>query len=203
MKNSSLSFLLLTALCLAACNGSRGQSGRDTAQIKSFGNNSNSNILLGAGSSLAYPLFSKLFAEYAKETHVMVNYQSVGSGGGILQLTNKTVDFGDSDTPLANGQIKKMTAPILQITLFHRTNLTGSGRNAENEFNRTLIYKEQSYDGRSLQRAQKLLKFLWWMIHDGQKYCSDASYAPLSPVEVATNEKLLKSATFERKPILQ
>ena len=99
MKKTTISLLLLTGLCLAACNGGKGQTGNDSSQMKSFGNNSSSNVLLGAGSTFVYPLFSKLFAEYARETHVMVNYQSIGSGGGILQLTNKTIDFGDSDAP--------------------------------------------------------------------------------------------------------
>ena len=58
------------------------------------------NTLLGAGGTFVYPLFSKIFSEYGKTHDVKVNYQSIGSGGGILQLTNKTVDFGESDAPL-------------------------------------------------------------------------------------------------------
>src|SRR5574338_939075 len=57
----------------------------------------NDKTILGAGSTFVYPLFSKMFYEYNKNTGIQVNYQSIGSGGGILQLTNKTVDFGDSD----------------------------------------------------------------------------------------------------------
>ena len=117
MKNTGLVFILLSGLCFAACNGGNGQSGNDTSQMKSFGNNSNSNVLLGAGSTFVYPLFSKLFAEYARETHVMVNYQSIGSGGGILQLTNKTIDFGDSDAPLNDEQTQKIGVPVLHIPM--------------------------------------------------------------------------------------
>jgi len=62
------------------------------------------NTLLGAGSTFVYPLFSKIFSKY---TASKVNYQSIGSGGGILQLTNKTVDFGDSDAPLNEDQTKR------------------------------------------------------------------------------------------------
>lgn len=72
------------------------------------------NTLLGAGSTFVYPLFSKIFASY---TASKVNYQSIGSGGGILQLTNKTVDFGDSDAPLNEEQTKKMGAPVLHIPM--------------------------------------------------------------------------------------
>jgi len=59
--------------------------------------------LTGAGSTFINPLFSKIFADYKA---AKVNYQSVGSGAGILQLTNKTVDFGDSDAPLNADQTK-------------------------------------------------------------------------------------------------
>ena len=72
------------------------------------------NTLLGAGSTFVYPLFSKIFSQY---TAAKVNYQSIGSGGGILQLTNKTVDFGDSDAPLNEEQTKKMGAPVLHIPM--------------------------------------------------------------------------------------
>ncbi|HVW98144.1 MAG TPA: phosphate ABC transporter substrate-binding protein PstS [Mucilaginibacter sp.] len=73
------------------------------------------NTLLGAGSTFVYPFFSKVFAEYGAKTSVKVNYQSIGSGGGILQLTNKTVDFGDSDAPLNAEQAGKMGVPVLHI----------------------------------------------------------------------------------------
>ena len=53
--------------------------------------------LKGAGSSFVNPLFQKMFSTY---TAAKVDYQSIGSGGGIAQLTAKTVDFGDSDAPL-------------------------------------------------------------------------------------------------------
>src|ERR1700761_5154304 len=59
--------------------------------------------LTGAGSTFINPLFSKIFSDYKA---AKVNYQSVGSGAGILQLTNKTVDFGDSDAPLNADQTK-------------------------------------------------------------------------------------------------
>jgi phosphate transport system substrate-binding protein len=73
------------------------------------------NTLLGAGGTFVYPLFSKVFSEYGKTHDVKVNYQSIGSGGGILQLTNKTVDFGESDAPLNADQTAKMGAPVLHI----------------------------------------------------------------------------------------
>jgi phosphate transport system substrate-binding protein len=71
--------------------------------------------LLGAGSTFIYPLFSKMFSDYNTKTGIQVNYQSIGSGGGILQLTNKTVDFGASDGPLNDEQTTKIAAPVLHI----------------------------------------------------------------------------------------
>ena len=75
------------------------------------------NTLLGAGSTFVNPLFSKIFADYAAKKGVRVNYQSIGSGGGILQLTNKTVDFGGSDAPLNAEQAKKIGVPVLHIPM--------------------------------------------------------------------------------------
>jgi phosphate transport system substrate-binding protein len=73
------------------------------------------NTLLGAGGTFVYPLFSKIFSEYGKTHDVKVNYQSIGSGGGILQLTNKTVDFGESDAPLNADQTAKFGVPVVHI----------------------------------------------------------------------------------------
>src|ERR1700743_3552210 len=72
------------------------------------------NTLQGAGSTFVNPLFSKMFSVY---TASKVNYQSIGSGGGIAQLTNKTVDFGVSDAPLNADQTAKMSAPVLHIPM--------------------------------------------------------------------------------------
>ena len=56
--------------------------------------------ITGAGASFVYPLISKWSADYAKATGNKVNYQSIGSGGGIAQIKGGTVDFGSSDAPL-------------------------------------------------------------------------------------------------------
>lgn len=319
------------------------------------------NTLLGAGSTFVYPLFSKMFSQY---TASKVNYQSIGSGGGILQLTNKTVDFGDSDAPLNADQTAKMSAPVLHIPMtsgavvvtynipgisaplnltgkdladiylgkittwnsaeikatnkgvnlpdlpivvVHRSDGSGTsfiftdyltkvnpewakrvgkasavnwpaglgGKGSEGvsglvketpgavgyvelayakqnnmpfaniqnksgkfitptieattlasniaipddskvsitdtdnpkgypiaSFTWALIYKEQNYGGRSKARATELLKLLWWNIHTGQADCAALNYAPLSKSAVKVAEKILKSATYDGKPIL-
>jgi len=74
-----------------------------------------SDAIMGAGSSFDNPLFSKMFSEYDKKTGVRVNYQSIGSGGGIKNLTEKIVDFGASDAPLNDEQTTKIGAPVLHI----------------------------------------------------------------------------------------
>jgi len=70
--------------------------------------------LRGAGSSFVNPLFQKMFSQY---TAAKVDYQSIGSGAGISQLTAKTVDFGDSDAPLNDEQTAKMGVPVLHIPM--------------------------------------------------------------------------------------
>src|SRR5436305_5726150 len=92
-SNLALAGTVLLFSVIVACNGTDNKSGKDSSGVSSATAGTGANTLLGAGSSFVYPLFSKLFAEYNKETGVRINYQSIGSGGGILQLTNKTIDF--------------------------------------------------------------------------------------------------------------
>ncbi|HEY8095943.1 MAG TPA: phosphate ABC transporter substrate-binding protein PstS [Methylophilaceae bacterium] len=63
--------------------------------------------ITGAGSTFAYPLYSKWAETYNVKTGVKLNYQSIGSGGGIKQVENKTVDFGASDKPLKIDELEK------------------------------------------------------------------------------------------------
>lgn len=349
----------IVAIMLSSCG-----SGGDNAANNANTSSGDDNTLLGAGSTFVYPLFSKLFSEYNKSTGLKVNYQSIGSGGGILQLTNKTVDFGDSDAPLNEEQTQKISAPVLHIpmcsgavvlsynlpglkdtlkltpavianiflgkiktwndpqitavnagvnipntpvVIAHRSDGSGTtnifttylskvspewntspgkgssinwpaglgGKGNEgvaglvkqtpgavgyielayamqnkmafakiqnkagnfispsvastsaagniqlpadakvsltnteaadgypiSGFTWALIYKEQAYNKRSQDRATKLVKLLWWNIHDGQKFCEGLHYAPLSPSAVTVAETILKSATYNSKPIL-
>jgi phosphate transport system substrate-binding protein len=72
--------------------------------------------LTGAGATFPYPLYSKWFSIYANLTGVRINYQSIGSGGGIRQLSEGTVDFGASDSPMSNEEMAKAKGgPILHI----------------------------------------------------------------------------------------
>ena len=72
--------------------------------------------LSGAGATFPYPIYSKWFSEYHKaHSEVQINYQSIGSGGGIRQVTAGTVDFGASDMPMTDKQLHEAKAKILNI----------------------------------------------------------------------------------------
>mgnify|MGYP001773096812 CR=1 FL=1 len=318
--------------------------------------------LLGAGATFPYVLYSKMFDVYYKQTGVKVNYQSIGSGGGIRQLKEKTVDFGASDAFLNEGQLKEFDSPVLHIpiclgavvitynlpgnpelkltpdviadiflgkikkwndprivqlnpgvklpsmniTVVHRSDgsgttfvfvdylskvsrewetkvgrgtsvawpvgLGGKGnegvtglvkqmsgsigyveliyakqnklpvalvRNKKGKFIKpelpsitsagnvkipddtrisitdteaeegypissftwVLVYKEQNYKNRSFERAKQLVKLLWWMTHDGQNYTEPLDYAKLPPEAVKKAEAIIKSITYNGKPV--
>ncbi len=319
--------------------------------------------LLGAGATFPYVLYSKMFDVYHKQTGVKVNYQSIGSGGGIRQLKEKTVDFGASDAFLSDDQLKEYDSPVLHmptclgavvitynlpgnpelkltpdvivdiflgkikkwndprivalnpnvklpnmnITVVHRSDGSGTtfifvdylskvgkewetrvGRGTSvawpiglgakgnegvtglvkqipgsigyveltyakqnklptalvknkkgnfvkptlpsitaaagkikipddtrvsitdtdaddgypiSSFTWILVYKEQKYKNRSLERAKQLVKLLWWIIHDGQNYTEPLDYAKLSTEAVKKAEAIIKSITYDGKPI--
>ena len=357
---AGLAITLSAGMMLTSCGSGSGSASDSTAN-----KSGDDNTILGAGSTFDNPLFSKMFSEYNKSNGLKVNYQSIGSGGGIQQLTSKTVDFGASDAPLNGkqdsalsapvvhipvtagavvitynlpdvkdtlnltpdvvadiflGEIKKWNDPKIQainknvklpatdIQVAHRsdgsgttniftTYLTKVSKNWESKvgkgssvnwpvglggkgnegvagsvkqtpgsigyvelayaiqnnmafaklqnkagnfitasiasvtaaanitipadakvsltnteaadgypisgFSWVLIYKEQKYDNHSIDKATKMLKLVQWMIHDGQQYSGALNYAPLSPAAVAVGDALLKSVTFDGKPVLQ
>ena len=78
--------------------------------------------LNGAGATFPYPIYSKWFSEYNKlHPDVQINYQSIGSGGGIRQVINGTVDFGASDGPMTDDQLK-----VAKFKLFHIPTVLGA-----------------------------------------------------------------------------
>jgi phosphate transport system substrate-binding protein len=73
-------------------------------------------LVNGAGATFPYPIYSKWFAEYAKvDPTVNFNYQSIGSGGGIRQVLARTVDFGASDGPMTDEQLRQAPGDILHL----------------------------------------------------------------------------------------
>ncbi|MEW6086832.1 MAG: phosphate ABC transporter substrate-binding protein PstS [bacterium] len=75
-------------------------------------------LINGAGATFPYPIYSKWFYEYAKiDETVNFNYQSIGSGGGIRQITEKTVDFGATDGPMTDEQLNKAGGEMFHIPM--------------------------------------------------------------------------------------
>ncbi|MDC7805695.1 phosphate ABC transporter substrate-binding protein PstS [Luteimonas sp BLCC-B24] len=72
-----------------------------------FGANAQSTDVTGAGASFVYPAMTRWSADYRSATNTQVNYQSIGSGGGIAQIKAGTVDFGSSDAPLPPAELQR------------------------------------------------------------------------------------------------
>jgi phosphate transport system substrate-binding protein len=71
--------------------------------------------LTGAGATFPNPIYTKWFDAYNKQTGVQINYQSIGSGGGIRQFTEGTVDFGASDAPMTDEQLQAVKGKVLHV----------------------------------------------------------------------------------------
>ncbi len=111
MRFSRLGVLILFAI---AC----GKEGANTSgsSASSTASSQGGVDLTGAGATFPYPLYSKWFSEYANAKGVKINYQSIGSGGGIRQLSEGTVDFGASDSPMSDEELGKAKGgPILHF----------------------------------------------------------------------------------------
>jgi phosphate transport system substrate-binding protein len=87
--------------------------------LVAFGAPASAQILMnGAGATFPYPIYSKWFDAYTKvDPSVRFNYQSIGSGGGIRQITERTVDFGASDGPMTDELLKKAPGDLLHIPM--------------------------------------------------------------------------------------
>jgi phosphate transport system substrate-binding protein len=109
VKKNTIAALMgscLLAVGVAACGSS--------SPTSTAGSTSSSGPIVGAGSTLIAPLMSDWSAEYEKKAKVTVTYGSIGSGGGIAQITARTVDFGASDAPLTEDQFKEAKG-VVQI----------------------------------------------------------------------------------------
>ena len=98
-----LKLIVPLILALACAKGDANNSG--TASSSSSTASGQSVDLTGAGATFPYPIYSKWFSDYAQKTGVKINYQSIGSGGGIRQLSEQTVDFGASDSPMSDAEL--------------------------------------------------------------------------------------------------
>jgi phosphate transport system substrate-binding protein len=123
MRTAFSSFVALCGV-VAAC-GSPGDSGgmqpvappSDESASAVQGPTGRTSVnLQGAGATFPYPLYSKWVAEYQKvDPAVRINYQSIGSGGGIRQIIERTVDFGASDAPMNEEELSKAPRKIIHI----------------------------------------------------------------------------------------
>jgi len=105
-------YLACLTLLALGCGGDRPpSSGADSAGTARSGGT----VLTGAGATFPAPLYTKWFDAYAKEKGVRINYQSIGSGGGIRQFIEGTVDFGATDGPMTDQQIAAVNGNVLHI----------------------------------------------------------------------------------------
>ena len=105
MKTNKILAAALVAAALAGCSGGGGPAKKPLSNV----------TLTGAGATFPYPIYSKWFDMYRESTGVQINYQSIGSGGGIQQLKAGTVDFGASDAPLNDEKLAEMPHAVVHI----------------------------------------------------------------------------------------
>ncbi len=104
---------VLAAAMVACGGGEKGTSGGTTSANKSAASGAD---ITGADSTFAAPIYQKWAADYATKTGVKINYQSIGSGAGIKQLQEMTVDFGGTDAPMTDQQMTDAKGgPIVHI----------------------------------------------------------------------------------------
>ena len=102
----------LAALATLACGGGTTPANNAAADA------SKTVQINGAGATFPAPIYSKRFADYAKaHPDVAINYQPIGSGGGVRQLTAQTVFFGASDSPMTDEQLKAAPGPVLHFPM--------------------------------------------------------------------------------------
>lgn len=108
MRRSLSSRLARYALLGVLTSGCGGDSGTRSSAVD----------LTGAGATFPYPIYSRWFSDYASKTGVRINYQSIGSGGGIRQLVERTVDFGASEAPVSDEELAKAKGgAVMQLPL--------------------------------------------------------------------------------------
>ena len=117
MRRSRFASLLAPLLVLGACSAPPNGDATDrTASNPAAAAASTTRVdLTGAGATFPYPLYARWFNEYASLTNIRINYQSIGSGGGIRQVVARTVDFGATDVPMTDDELASAGMPVLHI----------------------------------------------------------------------------------------
>jgi len=107
--------LVATAFSLACGSGDRGTTGGADSAAAPAASASGGAALTGAGATFPNPIYTKWFDAYSRQTNVRINYQSIGSGGGIRQFTEGTVDFGATDGPMNDEQIAAVQGNVVHV----------------------------------------------------------------------------------------
>lgn len=142
-KLSALASAAVLTLGVAAC----GSSGKE--EKGSSGTTSGSNTLVGAGSTLIAPLITtEWIPKYAEKTKVAVTYGPIGSGGGIEQITARTVDFGASDAPLTEDQFKEAKGVVQIPWALAATTIAYNVEGVPNELKLTGPVLAEIYEGK-------------------------------------------------------
>lgn len=128
MKKPLIASIVALSTLLAACGGAapaatNAPSGGATAAVNPCAVPvkakcpDEASELTGAGATFPAPIYTKWVSEYNKLTGIQINYQPVGSGGGIKSLTDKTVDYGATDGPMTEAQLTAAGASVLHIPM--------------------------------------------------------------------------------------
>jgi phosphate transport system substrate-binding protein len=118
VSRSTVFVLAAASLVSTACSGRESRRPADSAAASPSPSTATTGgvDLTGAGATFPQPIYSKWFSDYAAKTGVRINYQSIGSGGGIRQISEGTVDFGASDAPMTDDEMAKAKGgPILHF----------------------------------------------------------------------------------------
>ena len=119
MSHSNFCTLAIAGLVSAtACSGGESRNATDSPAATAAPTRASSGgiDLTGAGATFPQPIYSKWFSDYAAKNGIKINYQSIGSGGGIKQLQEGTIDFGASDAPMTDDEMSKAKGgPVLHF----------------------------------------------------------------------------------------
>ena len=126
---------MLAVLAALACTSRKdeNQSAANTDSARAAFASSTRVDLTGGGATFPYPLYSRWFNEYAPQAQVRINYRAEGSGEGIRHIINRSADFGATDVPMTDAQLRRVGATVLHIptavgAVAITYNLPGSGR---------------------------------------------------------------------------
>jgi phosphate transport system substrate-binding protein len=114
-RSLPLTLASLSLLAALGCGGDRKASPAAGASADTSGGSGAGMSLTGAGATFPNPIYSKWFEAYHRETGVRINYQSIGSGGGIRQFIEGTVDFGATDGPMTDEQIAAVKGDVMHV----------------------------------------------------------------------------------------